>query len=628
MSTLAFITCTAAAHVGVGPVALPLPPPPPAPKDQAYSGTMGLDVTATDTDHQVFSVHEAIPVQQPGDMVLWYPHWETASHAPTAAISDLAGLMVHIDGVRVEWTRDPVDMYAFHLDVPRGAHTIVLDFQFLAASSAHLLRPDMIEVPWQRMLVYPAGWYVRDLPVAATLTLPPSLTAFTALEFKRSGDRLLRFEPVTLEQLVDAPVYAGRYARRIELNGPQAKPVTLDLLADSANDLAMTPDEMARMKALVAQTLKIFGPEPYRHYDVIVTLSDILSPGGGTEHLEEGENNLPANYFDEPAKQLNNRDLIAHELVHAWNGRSHEPADLWSPTYNQPVLGSLLWVYEGQTEFWGRVLAARAGLRDTQQTLDKLAVDAAIVASRDGRAWKDLQDSTHDAIYMAGHHIPWRDWQRREDYYPEGVLLWLDVDARLRELSHGTRGLDDFAQHFFHTGRRGVTQTYTFDDVCAALNAIAPDDWAAFLQRHLHSHDAQDAMAGLARAGWRLTYSDVPTETFRQDEEEAGASDLDYSVGMQIEDDGHIASVRWNSAAFQAGLSPGARVVSVQGQPFSTQALLAAVQTSTTKPILLNVSTGGKSRSLVIPYHGTLRYPHLQRMAGTPDWLSLLLKAH
>ena len=622
------MTCTVAAQVGVGPIAKPLPAPLPTPQDRAYNGVIGLRVEAFDTEHQVFSIHETIPVQQAGDTVLLYPHWETASHAPTASISDLAGLIVHVDGTRVDWMRDPIDMYAFHIDVPKGAHTITLDFQFLAASNAHLLRPDMVELPWQRVLLYPAGWYVRDLPVAATLALPPGLTPFTSLTFERIDDRTSRFQPVTLEQLVDAPVYAGRYTRRIVLNHRDAKPVALDMLADSANDLAMTPTEIAHMQALVAQTLKTFGTAPYRHYDAIVTLSDVLSPGGGTEHLEEGENNLPATYVDDPSQQLNNLDLIAHELVHAWNGRSREPADLWSPTFNQPVGGSLLWVYEGQTEFWGRVLAARAGLRNTQQTLDKLALDAAIVAHREGRAWKNLQDSTNDAIYMAGHRVPWRDWQRREDYYPEGVLLWLDVDARLRELSHDTRSLDDFAHSFFDAERSGqTTQTYTFEDICNALNKIAPDDWATFLQQHLRSHDTGDAMAGLARAGWKLTYNNVSTETFRQGEDEAGASNLDYSIGLQIEKDGHIASVTWNGPAFQAGLSAGAHVVEVDGQPFSTQKLLTAVQMTATKPLLLRVTMEGNSRDVVIPYRGTLQYPHLERIAGTIDRLSPLLKA-
>jgi len=619
----------AAAQVGSGPTAAPMPPALPTPLDRPFQGAIGLTVDATDTDHQIISVRETIPVQASGDTVLLYPEWETASHAPTATVVELAGLVVLVDGKPSDWMRDTVDTHAFHVRVPKGASSITLNFQFLAPPQAHLLRPDMVIVPWQRVLLYPAGWYARDIPVVATLALPHGLTPFTALAFHAMDNGTLGFQSVTLEQLVDAPVYAGRYTRRITLDGDAAKPLTLDLLADAKEGLAITRPEVERMKALIAQGLKTFGTAPYRHYDAIVTLSDILSPdgGGGVEHLEEGENNLPAAYFTNIEGQLNNLDLIAHEFVHAWNGRWRQPADLWSPTFNQPVSGSLLWVYEGQTEFWGRVLAARAGLRDHQQTLDKLAMDAATVANRTGRRWKDLQDSTNDAVYMAKHHVVWPDWQRREDYYPEGVLLWLDVDSRLRELSHGERGIDGFARIFFAKDSVQPTRTYTFQDVCDALDKVVPDDWEAFFNQHLHSHSAVEAIAGLAHAGWRLDYTDKPTATFRQNEEEAGAINLDYSIGLQIDADGRVQSVLWDSPAFRAGLSPGSKVLEVNEQSFSTRALLAAVESAASKPLSIRVDINGNKRVVKLPYRGTLRYPHLDRIAGTPDRLSALLEA-
>jgi Predicted protease with the C-terminal PDZ domain len=627
--TFASMTGNAAAQVGMGPTAVPLPPALPTPLDRPFKGTMELAVRATGIDHQVFDVHETIPVQAPGDTVLLYPKWETGSHAPTATVAELAGLTVQVDGKPTGWTRDPVHMHAFHIEVPKGARSITLDFQFLAPSSSHLLRPDMVIVPWQRVLLYPAGWYVRDIPVAASLVLPHGLTPYTSLAFQAGGDKL-DFQPVALDRLVDAPVYAGRYTRRIALDKGAAKPAFLDLLADKRADLVVTDAQVACMKALIAGGLKTFGTVPYRHYDAIVTLSDVLSPdggGGGIEHLEEGEDNLPAAYFTDAQAQLNNLDLIAHEYVHVWNGLWRTPADLWSPTFNWPARGSLLWVYEGQTEFWGRVLAARAGLRTRQQTLDKLALDADLVANRTRRRWKDLQDSTNDAVYMAKHHVGWRSWQGREDYYPEGVLLWLDVDARLRELSHGKRSLDDFARLFFTKNSSQTTRTYTFHDVCAALNRIAPDDWPAFLDRHLHTHGKDEALAGLARAGWKLVYTDVPTETFRQNEAEAGVVDLDDSIGLEIDADGRVQSVQWDGPAFRAGLSPGARVTGVDGQAFSTQALLDAVRVSATKPLSVRVDANGNRRMVVISYQGGLRYPHLERIAGMPDRLSKLLEA-
>lgn len=336
---------------------------------------------------------------------------------------------------------------------------------------------------------------------------------------------------------------------------------------------------------------------------------------------------MPAAYFTDIAHQLGNRDLIAHEFVHAWNGRFRQPADLWSPNFNLPVRGSLLWVYEGQTEFWGRVLAARAGMRSLQETLDKFALDAVVVAYRSGRAWKSLADSTNDAVYMAGHAVAWRDWQRREDYYPEGVLLWLDVDARLRERGGDRSNLDEFARRFFAVadGTRSTISTYTFEDVCAALSTVAPYDWADFFNHRLASHDDADALAGLARAGWRLTYADVPTETFRQDEAEAGVTNLDYSIGLQVRASGAVRSVMWNGPAFEAGLAPGARVTLVNGRKFTPEALLAAVREASVRPLTLTFESSGQRREALIGYQGTLRYPRLERIPGTPDRLTALL---
>ena len=596
-----------------------------SPSIERFRGNIELNVDATDTRHGIIKTHELIPLQTGGDLILFYPQWETASHAPTVPAASLTGLVVSVDGRRVEWRRDPLDVYAFHIPVPHGARTVTADFQYIADRGS--MREDMVTVPWQRVLLYPGGWSSSAIPVTANLRLPDSLTAFTSLDRADADPAVLRFATTPLDRLVDAPVLAARHARTIRLSAERQPSITLDVLSDDPAALAVSEDETRRMRALVRQTTLVFGPAPFRHYDAIVALDDVLG-AGGIEHLEEGENNLPAGYFVEPAKQLGNRDLIAHELVHSWNGRFRQPADLWSPTFNQPVSGNLLWVYEGQTEFWGRVLAARSGLRTKQESLDKLALDAAVVANRPGRAWKSLADSANDAVYMAGHHVGWRDWQRREDYYPEGVLLWLDVDARLRQLSGGRHSLDDFATGFFRVDRPlGTVSTYTFADVGRTLAQLAPYDWRGFLLRHLTSHEDADALAGIARAGWRLTYATEPTESFLQNEAENGGVDLTYSIGAVFDDDGRVTSVAWDGPAFKAGMTPGMRVTRVAAEPFSRAALLLAVSRTPRDPLTLTVGAGNTGQRLAIAYRDGLRYPRLERVPGTEDRLSSLLAA-
>jgi hypothetical protein len=320
----ALLCVSAVAKVGAKPFSAPLPRPIPEPRDQLFVGTIQLHVDATDTIHSLFRVSKTIPVQTRGEMVLLYPEWETTSHGPTASAIELAGLRMHVDGKDIEWRRDTIDVHAFHLTTPAGAHSLTLDFEYLSPRSSAKLRREMIDVEWQHLLLYPAGWFARDIPVDAQLELPKGLRAFTALTPLHTPDslaNLLAFAPETLDRLVDAPVYAARYTRELDLSSSSRVPVHLDLLADEPADLEVSPTYLAELQALVVQASEAFDPAPFRHYDALVSLSDQLSPGGGLEHLDEGENNLPANYFTASGRQLNNRDLIAHEYVHTWNGR-------------------------------------------------------------------------------------------------------------------------------------------------------------------------------------------------------------------------------------------------------------------------------------------------------------------
>ena len=446
-----------------------------SPVDHPFRGTIALEVDARDVAHRVFTVREHVPVQRAGGMTLLYPRWEAASHGPSLNVTDLAGLDVSANGRPLAWRRDAIEPHAFYFDVPEGTRTIDVRFQIVA--NPDRLSADVVTIAWQHLLLYPAGWYARNIAVAPSVVLPSGLKAFTSLDLTHTDDDWLRFGPVNLEHLLDAPVLAGRYAARVPLvqDGPGA--VTLDLIATRPDDLTIPADRVSDLRRMVTQTQAVFGASPFGRYEVLARMSDD-GASGGTEHRASAEIGMASSYFRDWAAQLNNRDIVAHEFVHAWNGLYRVPADLWAPTPNVPQAGSLLWMYEGQTEFWARVLAARAGLRSREETLDKLAMDAAEVANRPGRAWRPLSDDVNYPSFMLRQSVPWRDWQRRKDYYLEGVMLWLDVDAILRQQSKGRRGIDDFAHDFFAGAEaRRPARTYTFDDICAALHRVAPFDW-------------------------------------------------------------------------------------------------------------------------------------------------------
>ena len=613
-----------------GPLASAPVPPLPQAADRPYFGTLTLDVDATDTRHKVYQVHESIPVVPGSLTTLLYPRWETASHGPTAMVNRLAGLRISAAGKPLEWARDPYHPYAFQVRVPEGAGSLDLRFQFLSPATSRegalTMTPALINVQWQSMLLYPAGYYVRDIPFVATLKLPRAFTAFSALNARQSSDDGVRYAPVSLETLVDSPVYAGRYTRRIPLT-TGAHPVFLDLLADAPPFLAIPDATIARFTRTVQATERLFGTPPWPRYEMLVSLSNTFPGPGGVEHLASAENNLSADFFTQPRAHLLDRDLIWHELVHAWNGKHRVPAGLWTADFNTPADDSLLWVYEGQTQFWGEVLAARNGERSRQDTLDMWAFEAATMLARRGRAWKSLADSSLDPVFDAGHHVTWTDWQRREDYYLEGPLFWLDVDATLRRKSAGRRSLDDLARSFFQGPGPDQTSTYSFADLCRALNRIAPADWATFLQHKLHSHDDSGLLDGLTKNGYALAFTDTPTAYFRQSEQDNGVTDLSFSIGLTADAKGNVRSLAWEGPAFRAGVSIGTHIADVNGKPFSPASLKAAVANSVRQPIRLAVDVEGVPSTIVLAYHGPLRYPHLTRLPGTADGLAAVLKS-
>ena len=132
------------------------------------------------------------------------------------------------------------------------------------------------------------------------------------------------------------------------------------------------------------------------------------------------------------------------------------------------------------------MLGARSGLLSSEETLGALANIAAHLDTDAGRKWRPLEDTTDDPVISQRRPKGWRSWQRSEDYYNEGLLIWLDADSLIRELSHGARSLDDFARAFFGVNDRDWGElTYTFDDIVQALNKVQSNDWAAFLRARL-----------------------------------------------------------------------------------------------------------------------------------------------
>lgn len=599
--------------------------------EDGYPGVIRISVDASDTIRGIFRVRQSVPVARPGPMTLLYPKWHPGYHAPSGPIHKLAGLIASANGKPLSWTRDPLDVYAFQIDVPAGAAALDLEFQYLSPTSPEqgriVMTPDLLSLQWHTVVLYPADHAVHRIKVEPSVTLPAGWKFGTALEVASTGSNTIRFEPVSLHQLADSPLFAGRHSRQVDLDPAGPKPVRLNLFADDPSQLEMTPGQLQAHRALVRQADLLFRARPYDHYDFLLSLSERVGEYW-LEHHQSSENSAPADYFTAWDQAIGIRSIMAHEYVHAWNGNSHRPADSLTPSFHEPVSNELLWVYEGQAEYWGYVLAARSDMRTAQQTLDALATIAAASDHRVGRGWRPLADTMHDPIIGRNIPLAWPNWQRSGDYYPEGVLLWLDVDTKIRELSGGKRSLDDFARRFFGD-KEGYSDpvSYELDDVVKSLHEVAPHDWAAVLEARLNSR-ADAPLDGLARGGYRLVYTETPSEFGKTLEAAHKSTDLSFSLGVTLDSEGRLTDVLWDSPAFAAGLTIGTRITAVNGIAYDADTLKQAITEAKTthRPISLLVRNDGRYRTVQIDYRGGLRYPRLERIAGTPDRLGAILQ--
>jgi len=589
-------------------------------------------VNASDAARKVLHTKLVIPAS-PGPLTLYYPKWLPADHSPDGPIWNVAGLKFAAHGKPIPWQQDSVDMYAFHLDVPAGSDSVIADFDFLlsepgptidfsATGSARILI-----LMWHEVALYPQGFAANELIYDPILQLPEGWKFSTALAIaSRSGDTIT-FAPVALDLLVDSPVQSGQFMKVIELTPGGKLSHEVDVAADDPALLDIPSELIERYKRLVAEAGALYQSHHYRDYHFLLTLSDHVMKLG-QEHHESSDDRVAERTLVDPQRRLLEAGLFPHEFSHSWNGQFRRPAGLATPDFQQPMKGDLLWVYEGLTEYLGTVLAARSGLWTPEEARDHLALTASSLDHRAGRIWRSLQNTARAAQILYFAPSEWSSYRRGTDFYPEAVLVWLEVDVTLRKLTHDRRSMDDFCRSFLGGQDTGpIIHTYTLEDLIASLNAIAPNDWQKFFRERLESTDAHAPMGGIIGSGWRLTYNNQSNPFVDAAQSGLGTGDFTSSLGITVKGDGAIEDAIPGMAAYESGLSPYMRIVGVNGRQFSLDVLARAIleSSSNDSPIAILASNTGSLESHELRYHGGCRSMHQKRDSESYDYLDEIL---
>lgn len=595
-----------------------------------------IQITAdlSEAARKIYHAEIEIPVK-PGPITLITPQWIPGTHRPTPIIDSITGVVFTANGETLSWRRDNVDMFEYHLTIPKGVTSLHAHLDLINPGRQ---TTRLAAFEWEGLLLYPAGIPVAKIAVQPSVTVPAGWGIGTALTpdgaiSTSATTATQRFAATTVEQLEDSPVITGMYYHQFAL-APEIKPAHyIDVVSDEPGDCDLRPATLAEINNLVREADAMYKSHHYNHYHLLLTLSDATG-GQGLEHGQSSDNGVGEKGFADDNQQLGNADLLSHEFTHSWNGKYRRPARLYQPDFATPQQGDLLWVYEGMTQYLGNVLAARSGLKSQQQYREMLALSAAQLDAKTGREWRSTEDTAIASSILRGGSPSWSNWKRGQDYYQEGELLWLDADTLIRKLTDNKKSLNDFEAIFL--GKGGNTGPlivpYERPELIADLNEVVPYDWAKFLHERIDNINPRADLAGIEQGGYKLVYEDKPSKAqmtlMAAGGRRGGGISAWYSLGINAGADGTISDVRFHSPADQAKLSPGVKIYAVNGKVFSADSLKTAIKAAkgTTEPIHLILEQDGFVTMAEINYHDGERYPTLVRVDGTPAYLDEITK--
>lgn len=577
-------------------------------------------------------VHSTIDIPcQAGTLKLWYPLWFPGSHGPHGRVEDIGGFRVETsDGRPLSWKRDDVNLNCVAVEIPEGLASVRVKLDTICNSASldaggiyTYGNKSLGVINWNTCVIYPEGPKADEQPVNLRLRLPEKWKYATALKAGEPQDGKISFQTASLTHLIDSPLMAGENLRTIKLDTGETPAAYMHLFSESKEALELSDKVISQYSKLVREAVSLFGVAHYQEFHFLVTCSNELGRYG-LEHLGSSINGLlERELIDDRSRKGWVAMLIPHEYAHSWCGKYRRPAGMVTPDFHTPQKTKLLWVYEGMTQYLGDVLMVRCGLVSAEEYRKTLEGYIREMQRKVGRKWRSLEDTS-----VAGHLLRrpsrnWPDLRRDQDFYYEGLLLWMECDVIIREQTKGAKSLDDFCKIFFAAvpGKK-VVAGYELSDVVAALKQVAEYDWEQFLNRRVTVPLETLPLDVVERLGYRMKYSEKPANPASP----FGSMVALDSLGISLFSN-RVGMVIPGMPAEQAGVTPGMTIVAVNGKKFTAEKLRDALAESVTKKSVdFMLEEGDTYRTLVIPYSDGVRFLSMSRDESKPDMLAEILK--
>lgn len=404
-------------------------------------------------------------------------------------------------------------------------------------------------------------------PHEVALELPPGwLTSVTGMP-EAPGAGPHRYVAADFDTLVDSPIYAGNPAvHEFEVDG---KPHYL--VNEGEGGVWDGPRSARDVEAIVRAQRDFWGSLPYDKY---VYFNLLTENGGGLEH--KNSTVLMSSRWATRTRQgyLAWLNLVSHEFFHTWNVKRLRPAELGPFDYEQEVGTRSLWVAEGITSYYDRLLVRRAGLCTDEEYLAgdppsagsstrKPKNDIERLHEVPGRLVQSLEDSSHDA---------WIKFYRRDEntpntgisYYTKGAVVGFLLDAAIRRATGDAKSLDDAMRLAYdrYSGERGFTP----EEFRATVAEVAGIELDAWFDLALASTEELDYGKALDWFGLRFAKPKAPSGEVDPDAENGDAAAGKAWLGLTTSrEDGRlvVSGVKRGTPGYEAGFNVGDEILAI-----------------------------------------------------------------
>lgn len=611
---------------------------------------ISIEIDARDLARNLLTAQLNIPIptsKKQQEVPLWYPKWVPGSHGPGGPIENVAGLTFTDQNQQpLQWSRSPGEVFRVVVKAPPQTSAIRVSIRYITNQpSTNSFGHDTFGsrrigiVSPNTVLLYPETSHIDKALIAAKLRLPKDWKTASAIPQTawEQSTNTFTYDAVSLRNFVDSPIMCGVHYRRFDFDfsneTTKISPHSLHVFSESASAVALDSTVVDAIRRMIVQTAKLTGSQPFDRFDILLAATDAL-PANGLEHSRSTLNVLPINDL----ATLNSlkgwsRLLIPHEYLHTWCGKYRQPAQMVTQNFQTPQGTDLLWVYEGLTQYLGELIEARSGFMTVDEFRHRLSVELRNAAHQQNRQWRPLVDTAAASHILRDRSSTWPLLRGSQDYYMEGMLFWLEVDAILRHESKQKHSVDDFCLQFFAAAEPTATSQYsppkpfTRKEIVSILNGLAKYDWDGLIKRRIESvRDGYDPqVADLLGYEFRPISRPpgIPYNTFRY----PGGVDHRDTLGMSLSYDGTVADVKLGSPADRAKFGPGTKIIGINNHRWDRNVLEEAIENSADNPFInFLIEDGELLKQVQIQYDGGPKYLALVRTAEQEDRLEKILQ--